>query len=157
MFLTGIVPVLVSIGVLLRVEESKKWEKTGGTARRTAPPLASILRGTYAKRTLVAAALLTVAIIGLWAGAVYEPSAVIQLARKAGMTAIEAGKMASVATGILSIGTILGCLALPPLAERFGRRKTLALYFAGMAASIAASFGWAFYLTNGLVPFISIL
>jgi len=157
MFLTGIVPVVVSIAVLLRVQEPGKWQRSGAGAGQNRPPLASILSGAYAKRTLVAATLLTVAIIGLWAGAVYEPSAVIQLARKAGMTATEAGKMASVATGILSIGTILGCLALPPLAERFGRRKTLALYFAGMAASIAASFGWAFYLTNGLVPFISIL
>src|SRR3989442_2336830 len=157
MFLTGIVPVVVSLAVLLRVQERGKWQRTGAAARQGRPPLASILSGAYRKRTLVAATLLTVAIIGLWAGAVYEPSAVIQLARKAGMTATEAGKMASVATGILSIGTILGCLALPPLAERFGRRKTLALYFAGMAASIAASFGWAFYITNGLVPFISIL
>jgi MFS family permease len=157
MFLSGIVPVLVSIAVLMRVEESKKWQKTGSTARRAAPPLATILRGTYTKRTLVAAALLTVAIIGLWAGAVYEPSAVIQLAIKAGMTPVDAGKMASLATGILSIGTILGCLALPPIAQRIGRRKTLGIYFAGMAASIAASFGWAFYLSNGLVPFIALL
>src|SRR5205814_6184902 len=72
MFLVGIVPVVVSIAVLLRVEESKKWEKS--SARAQAPTLGSILRGTYAKRTIVAAALLTVAIIGLWAGAVYEPS-----------------------------------------------------------------------------------
>jgi MFS family permease len=157
MFLTGIVPVVVSIAVLLRVEEPKKWQRIGAIARQTRPPLASILSGAYKKRTLVAAALLTVAIIGLWAGAVYEPSAVIQLATKAGMTAAQAGKTASVATGVLSIGTILGCLALPLLAEKIGRRKTLALYFTGMAASIAASFGWAFYLANGLVPFIAIL
>jgi MFS family permease len=157
MFLVGIVPVIVSIAVLLRVEESKKWKKTGGTGAQAAATLASILRGTYAKRTVVAAALLTVAIIGLWAGAVYEPSAVIQLAIKAGMSPVDAGKMASLATGILSIGTILGCLALPPIAGRIGRRKTLGLYFAGMAASIAASFGWAFYLSNGLVPFVALL
>ncbi len=66
-------------------------------------------------------------------------------------------KMASVATGLLSIGTILGCLAVPPIAEKIGRRKTLAVYFVGMAASIAASFGWAFYLPNGLAPFMAIL
>ena len=157
MFLVGIVPVLVSIAVLLRVEESKKWEKTGGKARHSAPTLGSILRGNYARRTMVAAALLTVAIIGLWAGAVYEPSAVIQLSIKAGMSAVDAGKMASLAGAILSIGTILGCLALPPIANSIGRRKTLGIYFAGMAASIAASFGWAFYLANGLVPFVALL
>jgi MFS family permease len=86
---------------------------------------------------------------------VYEPSAVIQLALKSGMDKAGAMKTASLATGLLSIGTILGCLALPPLAERIGRRKTLAVYFAGMAASIIGSFGWAFYLPNGLAPFIA--
>src|SRR5262249_5995228 len=90
-------------------------------------------------------------------GAVYEPAAVIQLATKSGMTPVEAGKTASLATGILSIGTILGCLALPPIAQKIGRWKTLAIYFAGMAASIGASFGWAFYLTNGLIPFMALL
>ena len=157
MFLVGLVPVVVSLAVLLQVEESKRWKKAEAVSKQAAPPLVSILRGTYAKRTLVAAALLTVAIIGLWAGAVYEPSAVIQLATKAGMTAVEAGKTASLATGILSIGTILGCLALPPIAQRIGRRKTLAIYFTGMAGSIAASFGWAFYLANGLIPFVALL
>jgi len=59
--------------------------------------------------------------------------------------------------GLLSLGTILGCLALPPLAERFGRRLTLAFYFIGMAICILLSFGWAFYLPQGLKPFITAL
>ena len=78
------------------------------------------------------ATLLTVAIIGLWAGAVYEPTAIIALAKKAGMAQPDAVKMASVGTAILSIGTILGCLCVPLLAERIGRRRTLGIYFAGM-------------------------
>src|SRR6266446_5306414 len=81
MFLTGVAPVVVSILVLTRVKESRKWKNAGVSATQSKPPLAAILSGTQAKRTLVAAALLTVAIIGLWAGAVYEPSAVIQLAK----------------------------------------------------------------------------
>jgi MFS family permease len=60
----------------------------------------------------------------------------------------------SIGTGLLSLGTILGCLCLPPLAERWGRKRTLALYFAGMMIAIPIAFGWAFYLDNGLVPFI---
>ena len=43
------------------------------------------------------------------------------------------------------------------LAERIGRRKTLALYFTGMACCIWLSFGWAFYLADGLAPFIAVL
>jgi MFS family permease len=157
MFLTGAVPVVVAILILTRVKEPEKWERGHAQGARVirARPLAQILGPGYRRRTWVACALLTIAIVGLWAGAVYEPSAVIQLATKAGMDKAGAIRTASIATGLLSIGTILGCLALPPLAERFGRKKTLAFYFSGMAVSIAGSFGWAFYLPNGLVPFIA--
>ena len=162
MFLTGALPVVVAIMVLMRVKETDKWQKAElrqheASKPRTKGPLAEIFSARYARRTLVAAALLTVAIIGLWAGAVYEPAAVIQLAMKGGATKLEASRIASIATGVLSIGTILGCLALPPIAERIGRRKTLAVYFLGMAVSIATAFGWAFYLPDGLVTFIALL
>jgi MFS family permease len=157
MFLVGIVPVIVSIVVLLRVKETEKWRKVEATVVKQASSLRSIFSAQYRQRTIVATVLLTVAIIGLWAGAVYEPSAVIQLATKAGMTKADASRTASIATGLLSIGTIIGCLALPPMAERIGRKLTLAVYFVGMAVSIALAFGWAFYLENGLVPFIALL
>ena len=157
MFLVGIVPVIVSIVVLLRVKETDKWQKVEATVVKKASSLRSIFSPQYRQRTIVATVLLTVAIIGLWAGAVYEPSAVIQLATKAGMTKADAARTASIATGLLSIGTIIGCLALPPMAERIGRKLTLAVYFVGMAVSIALAFGWAFYLENGLVPFIALL
>ena len=154
MFLTGAVPVVVAILILLRVKEPEKWQKAEANAVRTRP-LREIFGPTYRRRTWVACILLTIAIIGLWAGAVYEPSAVIQLATRAGLAKGDSIRMASLATGLLSIGTILGCLALPPIAERIGRKKTLAIYFAGMAVSILGSFGWAFYLPNGLAPFIA--
>jgi MFS family permease len=157
MFLVGVVPVIVSIIVLLRVKETEKWERNVAAAVKHASPLRTIFSAQYRQRTAVAAILLTVAIIGLWAGAVYEPSAVIQLATKAGMMKTDAVRMASIATGLLSIGTIIGCLALPPMAERIGRRWTLVVYFVGMAISIALAFGWAFYLANGLYPFIALL
>src|ERR1700722_7177633 len=38
-----------------------------------------------------------------------------------------------------------------------GGRKTLGLYFTGMAFCIWLSFGWAFYLPDGLMPFIAVL
>jgi MFS family permease len=156
MFLCGLAPVIVAIAVLMRVKEPERWKKheAQAVAHR---PLREIFNATYRKRTLVNAALLTVAIIGLWAGAVYEPSAIITLAKKAGMTQGDAVRTASIGTAILSIGTILGCLCVPLLAEKFGRKRTLAFYFLGMFAAIATSFGWAFYLDNALVPFIATL
>lgn len=156
MFLCGFIPVVVSLLTLLRVKESPRWRAHEAEAKRTRP-LAEIFGLRYRRRTIVNSVLLTVAIIGLWAGAVYEPAAITTLARKAGMAAPAAAKMVSLGTGVLSIGTILGCLCLPPLAERFGRKLTVALYFAGMMVTIPLAFGWAFYLENGLYPFITIL
>jgi MFS family permease len=48
-------------------------------------------------------------------------------------------------------------LWVPPLCGRFGRRPSLALYFAGMAICIYLSFGWAFYRADGLSTFIVVL
>lgn len=162
MFLCGLAPVIVAVLIRVRVKEPERWQRKAAQleqaqTQRKRSPLREILSGQYRRRTVVNTLLITVAIIGLWAGAVYEPTAIIFLARKAGMTLPQAVKMASLGTGLLSIGTILGCLALPPLAERFGRKFTLAIYFVGMAVCIVASFGWAFYLQNALYPFIAVL
>jgi MFS family permease len=158
MFLCGLAPVVVSLLILARVKEPERWQRVAKLEPiRRRSPLSEIFRGQYLTRTLVNTGLLTVAIIGLWAAAVYEPTAIITLARKAGYTLPHAVRLASLGTGLLSIGTILGCLALPPLAERFGRKRTLAIYFGAMGVSIVLSFGWAFYLQHGLRPFIALL
>jgi hypothetical protein len=78
----------------------------------------AIWNGVYRRRTLQNAGLVSVSIIGLWAAAVYEPAAIVTLARRAGRSALEATRLASFGTGLLSLGTCLGCLLLPPLAER---------------------------------------
>jgi len=153
MFLCGAAPILVTIFTLARVREPARWTKT----QHAINPLAAIFSGPYLRRTIVNTALVSIAIIGLWAGAVYEPTALLNLAKKAGLTPLQGTQMASLGTAILSIGTILGCLLLPVLAERWGRKKTLALYFCGMALTIALAFGWAYGLPNGLIPFIAVL
>jgi MFS family permease len=156
MFLCGLVPVCVSVLALLKVAEPPRWKAHAAEAKRS-HPLAEIFSPAYRKRTIVNAALLSVAIIGLWAGAVYEPAAITTLAKRAGMDAAGAARMVSLGTALLSVGTIIGCLCLPPMAERFGRKRTLALYFAGMLVTIPLAFAWAFYLEDGLVPFMMIL
>jgi MFS family permease len=156
MFLCGLTPVIISVLITLRVKEPERWKKRAEEPRRQRS-LARIFSAKYRRKTIVNAALLTVAIIGLWAGAVYEPTAIITLAKKAGMSVAQASKVASIGTAILSIGTILGCLLAPKLAERLGRKKTLAIYFAGMSLCIWLSFGWAFYLHDGLKTFIACL
>jgi MFS family permease len=155
MFLCGAAPIVLALFTLSRVKEPPRWEQRHAGPR--SHPLRMIFSEEYRKRTIVNAALVSVAIIGLWAGTVYEPTALLTLAKKAGFTAVEGTRLASLGTAVLSIGTILGCLIAPMLAERFGRKATLAGYFLGMAIAIALAFGWAFYLKDGLWPFIAVL
>jgi MFS family permease len=164
MFLCGLFPVVVSIVTLLSVKEPERWQQKRQAeglerAARRRSTLVQIFRPPYLARTIVMSVLLSVAVIGLWAGAVYEPTAITILARAQGMDGPSAARMASLGTALLSVGTILGCLALPLLAERIGRRSTLGIYFAGMALTIVLGFGWAFYLAAGtaLPVFIVVL
>src|SRR4029077_1883086 len=145
MFLCGGAPVVLALYMLSRVRESDRWASAAALAPR-AQPLRQIFSHAFRRRTLLNAALVTVSIIGLWAAAVYEPSAIVALARQAGHSPAAATRLASFGTGLLSIGTVLGCLAAPPLAESLGRRGALAVYFLGMALCIGVSFGWAFYV-----------
>jgi MFS family permease len=98
-----------------------------------------------------------VSIVGLWAGSVYVPTSVREIAMREGRTGASATQLASYGTMILSAGTILGCIILPPLAESLGRRLALGAYFIVMFFSIAVGFGYIFYLPQALAPFMAVL
>ena len=142
-FAVGGAPALLIGFIRYGVRESMRWEARARPAMREA--FARLFSTTYARRTIVNSLLVFVSMIGLWAGSVYVPVSVTQIALRAGHTAAEAARLASYGTMILAAGTILGCIALPPLAEALGRRTTLGIYFAVMCASIAFGFGFVFY------------
>ncbi|KFL51337.1 MFS transporter [Burkholderia pyrrocinia] len=159
MFLCGLAPALLAVFTVMRVKEPGQWRRhdarDGDAAdARRAHPLREIFAPAFLRRTLTSASLVGVAIVGLWAGSVYEASAVSTLAARAGIDHIGAMRLASVGAAILSCATIVGCLVAPWLSERLGRRAALGVYFAGMAGAIVFAFGWAFYQPNGLTAFM---
>jgi MFS family permease len=108
------------------------------------------------RRTLLNATYLLVSITGLWAGSVYVPAAIGALAARAGIARAAAMRLASYGTMLLSVGTILGCLVLPILAERLGRRRTLGIYFLLMFIFILLAFGYVFYLQAGALEWFMV-
>jgi MFS family permease len=150
MFIFGGVPALLIGFIRYGVRESARWhERFGGDVRKRPTmrdAFAAIFSPTYRRRTMVMSGLFLTSIIGLWAGSIYVPTATTQLAVRAGATTAEAARHASYGGMVLAIGTIIGCIAAPFLAERFGRRKTMALFFAFMGISIVVAFGFVFYL-----------
>jgi MFS family permease len=159
MFFVGGTPALLVMFIRYGVHESAVWRARAAARHR--PSMVEAFRmlfsRTYARRTWINSALLLVSIVGLWAGSVYVPASVREIALREGQTTAGAARLASAGTMVLSAGTILGCLMLPALAEWVGRRWTLALYFAITGLSIAVGFGRVFYMTSAMPSFFVVL
>jgi MFS family permease len=152
MFIFGGLPALLIGFIRFGVRESTKWQERFGADVRKRPKMrdafAAIFSPVYLRRTMVMSGLFLASIIGLWAGSIYVPTAVTQVAVRTGYAAADAARLASYGGMLLAIGTIVGCVAAPFLAERFGRRKAMAVFFTILGVSIVVSFGYVFYLTT---------
>lgn len=159
MFVVGGTPALLVTFIRWGVRESSRWQH--GIAEKHRPGMreafGKIFSPRYRRRTILNSIYLLVSIIGLWAGSVYVPTSVREIAVREGYAAADAARFASYGTMVLAVGTILGCLVLPSLAEMFGRRLTLGLYFVVMFVSIAFGFGYVFFLPQALALFFVVL
>ncbi len=153
MFAFGGLPALLLAWVRYGVTEPERWVQKEKVVHALSwwRPLATLFNPTLRRRTILNSIFMLVSISGLWAGTVYVPAAVTALSEARGHVGPQAAQMASYATMLVAIATILGCLAMPTLAEKFGRRGALAFYFALMMVFIALTFGKIYYLgANGL-------
>src|SRR3989441_12595571 len=151
MFAVGGLPALVLAWVRHGVTEPERWRQKAGVVRtwRVWQPLAVLFSRVWRRRTILNSLFMLTSISGLWAGTVYVPAAVTALAEAASRVGPQAERLASRATMLVAFGTILGCLAMPWLAEKLGRRGALGLFFSLMMTFIALTFGKVFYLGAG--------
>lgn len=159
MFFFGGLPALFIAFIRWGVKESRLWHEQFGAGHKERPTMreafGKLFSETYATRTKVMSAVYTVSIIGQWAGSIYVPTALTQIAQREGYLAADAARIASRGSMVLAIGTVIGCLLAPILAERFGRRIAMGMFMSLLTVSTALAFGWAFYLeTNALQTFL---
>ena len=154
MFFVGGWPALLLAWVRHGVTEPQRWRQKEGVVRswQIWKPLAILFSSGMRRRTILNSLYMLASICGLWAGTVYVPAAVTVLAEAAGRAGPHATQLASSATMLVSLATILGCLAMPWLAEKLGRRGALRFFFALMLAFIALTFGKVFYLGAAALP-----
>ena len=153
MFAVGGTPALLVAFIRYGVTESDRWKAKVVKARLSMwRAFATLFAPQFRKRTIFNSIYLFISIVGLWAGTVYVPASVKNLAARQGYNEAAGVQMVSYATLLLSTGTILGCLVLPLIAEKLGRRKTLGIYFLLMFLTITPGFGYIFYLTNNALP-----
>jgi len=148
MFALGGLPALLVSFIRYGVKEPQRWKSKAAELQSWSivRPIAQLFAPEFRKRTALNSIYVLISIVGLWAGSVYVPAAVAELAAREDIAGVGVTHLVSLATMLLSVATILGCIVLPALAERWGRRATLALYYVCMMLSIALGFGYAFYL-----------
>jgi MFS family permease len=159
MFILGGAPALLVGWIQSGVREPKTWQDKAAGAGRPGmtEAFAELFSPRYRRRTIINSLLFTVSIVGLWAGSIYVPTAVTQIARAQGYAAADAARMASYGSMVLAIATIIGCLMAPSMAERFGRRLAMALYFVALGVAVAVAFGYVFYRPSALSAFFVLI
>jgi MFS family permease len=159
MFVLGGAPALLVGWIQSGVREPKTWEDKAAKKERPGmmQAFAELFSPQYKRRTIINSLLFTVSIVGLWAGSIYVPTAVTQIARAQGYSAGDATRIASYGSMMLSVGTIIGCLMAPLVADRFGRRLAMASYFVALGVAVAIAFGFVFYQPAALTPFFVLI
>jgi MFS family permease len=154
MFALGGLPALFIAYIRKNVKEPAKWTnrraEIGGWRARDS--FLQLFSPEYLRPTVLNCTFLLISMIGLWAGSVYAPGAVTQVALREGYSATDAARIASWATMLLATGTIIGCVSIPVLANGLGRRGALAFFYTLMVLSISIGFGFAFYLPAHALP-----
>ena len=154
MFILGGAPALLVGWIQSGVHEPEAWKKQVQVDKpKMSQSFNKLFTPFYKGRTIVNSSLFLVSIIGLWAGSIYVPTAITQIAMREGMARPDAARIASYGSMVLAIGTILGCLMAPVLAEKWGRVKAMGFYLAFLATSVTIAFGYLFYQPSALTPF----
>ncbi len=149
MFVVGGLPAVLVAFLYNRLHEPARWKQKRAQLGQQLTLRRAFLRvfsGQYRRRTILNSIYLIASIAGLWAGSTYVPQAVTYIAERTGDSAAEAARLASYATALLGLSTILGAVLTPWLAKRIDRRATLGIFFALMLVFVPLTYGYFFYL-----------
>ncbi len=146
MFFVGGIPALAVFIIRRTTPEPERWKQDSAEQERKSvwQPIIGVLTPPYRARTLGNLTLLVVCVIGLWAGSTYVPTAMTDLAHHAHYGATTTVRLAGISSMTVAAFTILGCFLVPALANRFGRRATLAGLFVLMAIGAVGVYGIAY-------------
>ena len=156
MFLIGGIPALAVFIIRRTTPEPERWQQNSAEQERKSfwQPVVDVLTPPYRARTLGNLALLVVCVIGLWAGSTYVPTAVTDLAHHAGYGSSATVRLAGISSMTVAAFTIVGCVVIPRLADRFGRRATLAGLFVLMAIGAVGVYGIAYPAHSIVLTFV---
>ena len=146
-FLAGLLPVLVALGVRLFLRESAHW--TASAAGRQAPTPPELFAPGLRAATLSGVFAAVIAVLSWWACNAFIPllgrTLAAEHAVRAGLAPAAAALLAATwqarASNAFNLGGLLGAFAAVPLARGLGRRPMFMAYFLFSALALLLTFG----------------
>jgi MFS family permease len=129
LFLVGVLPALLTVGIRRKVSEPEVWLRGGRRA-----PMSDIFRAPLARKTWLATALATSVLFGYWGLFTWLPS-FLSASRAAGGAGLG---IVGGSTWMLAVqgGAFAGYVSFGWLADRFGRRPAFLFSVLGAAALV---------------------
>lgn len=130
MFFLGIVPALLTVYLRVRIPEPEIWRRSQNDRKEI--HITDLLFRSGARNSWSAALMMTCIILGIWSSTFWVPTLITTKLTELGRPLLEAQRMASLSGILVNIGTLIGCFAMPYIADALGsRRLTAALFFIG--------------------------
>jgi len=150
MFYLGLLPAVFVVYIRWQTHEPRRWTDVSGKTKQMSfwQFIGILFQPAYRQRTIINVFLIFIALTGFWAGSQYLGATIVSLEMQQGAPRVTALNTASIALAVLSFFTVIGCLLAPIVADRIGRRTTLAISFVLMIIGIVGAYGWAYYQNN---------
>ena len=136
-FALGVLPAIVAFYIRWSLEEPARWAK----AKSHQNPLPLLFKKPVRRDVLVGTGLAIVATFGYQGAIQWVPSWIAAMLHAQGTKAVI--PQVSLITTTLTIGGIIGCLSLPFIADGWGRKRALLIYFFGALVSVPTTFLFA--------------
>jgi MFS family permease len=149
-FFIGIVPAVLLLYIRLKATEPERWvnaKRRLGSELNMRTSLKTILDRDHRRDTLILALIMVPVITGLYGGTLFVPTALTAL-HESTHAAIKTPYLIAIGGSVIAAFTLVTCLVVPSLAQRFGRKRTLGSLLGLMAIGLPLVFLLAFKAGN---------
>ncbi|WP_287961247.1 MFS transporter [Acidiplasma sp.] len=159
MLILGGLPVIFIIYVRYKTKEPEKWVNVKRAAKnslKARESFYSIFKKGYAKSTVIASLVMSAVILGLYSGTVYVPAIIEDITAKIAMLKYPVVYYVAAGGAEVSAFTIIGCILMPLMAEKLGRRITLIIFLVLMTISVVLIYDIIFYMNSLFYLYLAI-
>ncbi|HET8563596.1 MAG TPA: MFS transporter [Candidatus Binatia bacterium] len=133
-FAVGVLPAFVAFYIRKSLEEPDRWVR----AKQDRNPLPALFTTSVRRDVFVGTGLAVVATFGYQGAIQWVPSWISAMLHAQGTKSVI--PQVSLITTVLNAGGIVGCLCFPLVADRWGRKSALTVYFLGASLFVPTTF-----------------